>query len=128
MKVRSGNAKEMLAALKGQTVGAKLVGRPRLWQKHISMSGQQCFYCDGRGTQEDHFPPQTWAKYLPKRERWLIRACGRCNTLLTNTLQETLQERVELCRALLEGRAVEVERLSENEIAREVMKASIKWV
>jgi hypothetical protein len=109
------------------------IGRGETWGwlgdgvNQPSMDSWVCFYCGEPGNQEDHWPPQTWMKWLPKRTGLLVRCCQRCNNLLGNSFQETLEERKEIARRLVAGEKLELELLSENEIAYRVFAASVKW-
>lgn len=58
------------------------------------MNTQICYYCDEPGNQEDHWPPRSWLPFVGKNAvKLLIRCCGVCNVVLSNSNQRTLAER-----------------------------------
>lgn len=81
---------ELLREAKEQ---APKVGRPKVYQDHESMAKYVCWYCGAKAREADHYPPSTAQKFYEHIPPVKVRSCRDCNSRLSNSMQDSLQDR-----------------------------------
>jgi len=70
----------------------------------LSKANFKCTYCDGIADVIDHVIPRSFR--LDDSEENLVAACRQCNGILGHKIFDSLEDKVEYVRDVMEGRSV----------------------